>query len=76
MHLEFGQVNQLTPVIPNLVQTSTVENQAVKISQDAEEKDKVDELREEIDELLLSDPSAHEKFIAGILRDADGGETI
>lgn len=71
LQLEFGAVDQ-SKQIPVMVETKPDDREAVKISEEAERKLSLDQLRADAEELKLSDPLAYEQFIEGEFGDAGG----
>lgn len=73
LSLEFDLVDQPDFKFPVSAKTKPSDNEAaVKISNEALAKDKLEELREQVEELRLSDPLAYEKLIEGEIGDGGG----
>lgn len=69
IHLVFGAVDQPS-IQPRMVQTKPLETKS--ISDEAEAQDRLEATKTYLDELLISDPLAYEKLLAGDL-DVEGG---
>lgn len=72
LQLEFGEIDQ-SKQTHVMVETKPDDKEAVKISEEAERKLSLDQLRADAEELKLSDPLGYEQFIEGEFGDAGGG---
>lgn len=73
LHFSFGEIDQSNQNPSESVQTKPVEQESIKISEEAREQDRLSILAEELEDLKLSDPLAYERLI-GIGELGDGGE--
>lgn len=72
IHLDFGSQEAHQPVVTNHVLDTIPDDKEIK---KFSEELSVEQLRQDIDELKLSNPLAYEQFIEGEIGDVGGGET-
>lgn len=72
LHLIFGEIDKTPTNNLRSVKTKPREQESQKISEEAQEKERLDNVAEYLSDLQLTDPLAYEKLLSG---DLDVGST-